>query len=321
MGRIIYVAPSDKSPSGGMRTQFRHVARLVRHGFDAHLYHVETGYLPVWFDETVPMLYTPDVLNGNQINLRPDDHIVLYESASNSVRFFNQYKGATRHLFCQNHFLMFEAPVQLKATSWQALGIRKAFASAQVIARAVKSALGFAEVPVVPYAIEHELFQPRTKRMQIAYMPRKRSEDLIFIRRCFAGAFPNLARVPWVEIHNQGEAKVAELLGESAIFLSLSRREGFGLPPVEAMAAGCLVVGFLGEGGREFGTPQNGLWCGDDDLFGAALRVAKAIRGLEAGTPEIAAVIEAGRRTAAGYTVEAMDRALLDYWRRAIGGK
>jgi len=321
MSRIIYVAPRDKSPSGGLRTQFRHVARLVHHGFDAHLYHVDGGYRPDWFAETVPMLTTQDIMGRNRLNLRPDDHIVLYEAASNSVRFFNQYKGASRHLFCQNHFLMFDALAALQAPSWQALGVSRAFASAHVIARAVKQTLGFGDVPVVPYAIDHALFRPAAKRLQIAYMPRKRREDVGFIRRAFVSACPDLASIPWVEIDGQSEERVASILGESAIFLALGRREGFGLPPVEAMAAGCLVVGFLGNGGREFGTPENGLWCDEDDLFGAALSLAEAIRGVEAGTPASAAMIEAGQRTAAGYTLEAMDQALLSYWRGVIGAR
>ena len=39
---------------------------------------------------------------------------------------------------------------------------------------------------------------------------------------------------------------------ESAIFMSFSRREGFGLPPQEAMACGCLVIGYHGQAGKEF---------------------------------------------------------------------
>jgi glycosyltransferase involved in cell wall biosynthesis len=317
MSRIIYVAPRTKTPVGGIRTLFRHVARLRHHGFEAYLYHVDNGYRPDWFHEPVPMLYTADLRTTAGLKLRPDDHIVLYEAAANSIRFFNQYKGATRHLFCQNHFMMFNAPDELNVATWQELGVISAFASAHVIARAVKACLGFAQVPVTPYALDHARFRPRPKRLQIAYMPRKRPGDAAFIRRCFAGAFPDLARIAWIEIQGQSEDRVAELMGESAVFLSLSWREGFGLPPLEAMACGCLVAGFLGGGGVEFGTAENGLWCDDDDLFGAAMRLGEAVRGIEAQSPALAAMIEAGRRTAAGYTIAAMDAALVDYWRLA----
>ena len=39
---------------------------------------------------------------------------------------------------------------------------------------------------------------------------------------------------------------------ESLIFLSFSYQEGCGLPPMEAMACGCLVIGYDGRGGREY---------------------------------------------------------------------
>lgn len=317
MGRIIYVTPRTKAPGGGIRTMYRHVARLRHRGFDAYLYHVDQGYRPDWFREDVPMLYTADLRAPDRLRLEPDDHIVFYESASNSIRFFSQYKGATRHLFCQNHFMMFEALNELGAASWQAVGVERCFASAGIIARAIEACLGFARVPVVPCAIDHERFHPGSKRSQIAFMPRKRPDDINFIRRCFAGAFPDLAHVIWVEIHNQSEDRAAEILRESTVFLSLSRREGFGLPPVEAMACGCLVAGFLGVGGREFATDANGLWCEDDDLVGAALKLGQAVRLLENRDAAADAMVSAGLRTAAGYTIEAMDGTLVDYWRKA----
>ena len=42
----------------------------------------------------------------------------------------------------------------------------------------------------------------------------------------------------------------------ATIFLTFSNQEGFGLPPVEAMACGCLVVGYHGHGGKEFLKPE-----------------------------------------------------------------
>nr|AIE77283.1 hypothetical protein pBIO2151_02 [uncultured bacterium pBIO2151] len=317
MGRIIYVSPRTKAPVGGIRTMYRHVARLRHHGFDAYLYHVDQGYRPDWFQEDVAMLYTADLRAPNRLRLEPDDHVVFYESASNSIRFFSQYKGATRHLFCQNHFLMFDALHDLGAANWQALDVERCFASAGIIARAAETCLGFPTVPVVPYAIDHVCFRPEPKSLRIAFMPRKRPDDLEFIRRCFSGAFPDLAHVAWTEIHNQSEERAAEILRESALFLSLGRREGFGLPPVEAMASGCLVAGFLGIGGREFATDANGLWCEDDDLVGAALKFGQAVRWVESQDSAASTMIDAGRRTASRYTIETMDAALIKYWREA----
>ena len=62
---------------------------------------------------------------------------------------------------------------------------------------------------------------------------------LLALRDCLAG---------WdvVEIDGKSEYETAELLRSCAIFLSFSEQEGFGMPPAEAMACGCHVIGFTG---------------------------------------------------------------------------
>ena len=56
----------------------------------------------------------------------------------------------------------------------------------------------------------------------------------------------------FVPIDGLPEKEVAEILKESALFMSFSKAEGLGLPPLEAMACGCIVIGYHGQGGQEF---------------------------------------------------------------------
>ena len=59
------------------------------------------------------------------------------------------------------------------------------------------------------------------------------------------------------------ESQVAEELGRTSVFVALGISEGFGLPVAEALAAGCLVVGYPAGGGEElFEAP--GTWRIDD---------------------------------------------------------
>ena len=53
-------------------------------------------------------------------------------------------------------------------------------------------------------------------------------------------------------IDGQNEETVAKLLRSSKIFLSLSDREGFSLPPLEASFCGNSVIGYTGEGANEY---------------------------------------------------------------------
>jgi Glycosyl transferases group 1 len=49
---------------------------------------------------------------------------------------------------------------------------------------------------------------------------------------------------------------VADALRAAPIFLNFPIREGFPLPPLEAMACGCIVIGYSGRGGDEYLLPD-----------------------------------------------------------------
>ena len=58
----------------------------------------------------------------------------------------------------------------------------------------------------------------------------------------------------WIvkDLNNLSEKKVFNNLCRSKIFLSFSNLEGLGLPAIEAAIAGNFVVGYTGEGGKEY---------------------------------------------------------------------
>jgi len=80
----------------------------------------------------------------------------------------------------------------------------------------------------------------------VAVMSRKRPEFLPYV----VEGLPEKARL--VVIDGLAEVAVAERLKRCDVFVAISVDEAFGLPPLEAMCAGCCVVGFPGVGGFEF---------------------------------------------------------------------
>jgi len=75
----------------------------------------------------------------------------------------------------------------------------------------------------------------------------RRKGDEVF--RAVAEALPEATFLP---INGLSEAETADCLKGADIFLAISAHEALGLPPLEAMCAGCCVVGFPGVGGFEF---------------------------------------------------------------------
>src|SRR5262249_30646296 len=115
------------------------------------------------------------------------------------------------------------------------------------------------DVAVIPCAIDPDLFHPRLKTSQIAFIPRKLPREAAVIQSVFALKYPQL-RVSWQVIDKRSESETAEIFGRSTIVLSLPYLESFGLVPLEAMASGAIVVGFTGYGGQEYATQENGVW-------------------------------------------------------------
>lgn len=104
------------------------------------------------------------------------------------------------------------------------------------------------------------------KKLQIAYMPRKRSaESAIIIAQLKMQ--PEFQNIPFVPIAGLGKAECNRIISESLIFLSFSQKEGFGLPPAEAMATGSIVIGYTGIGGNEYFTPETGFVIEDGNIF------------------------------------------------------
>ena len=88
------------------------------------------------------------------------------------------------------------------------------------------------------------------KENLITYMPRrlKRHSDLVLF---FLEAYlPSGWEIR--PIDGMSQAEVAKNFAESKIFLSFGELEGFGLPPIEAALSGNIVIGYTGEGGKEY---------------------------------------------------------------------
>lgn len=101
------------------------------------------------------------------------------------------------------------------------------------------------------YSVDSNKFKPNPqKKKVITYMPRKLARHSELVRFFLEHNLPNEWHLE--PIHGLNEDGVADLLSKSKIFLSFSEFEGCPLPPVEAALTGNIVVGYTGEGAREY---------------------------------------------------------------------
>ena len=269
--RILFLSINYSQPAGGVRTVYRHVEILRRHGFQASVLH-GGGSEKLFFDTTADVIKVED-----GFEFRADDILVVNEDRKECLDFASQI-SVTKVLFCQNQFFVFEG--LREGRSYADIGITHYLTGSAWMSRVMSELFGMPEVPVIRYAIDSARFYPEAKKRQIACMPRKNPVAAKFIRRAFRERYPEFDDVGWREISGVTEAEAAACLRESAIFLSLSRYEGLGLPPLESMASGCLVVGFPGDGGKEYASEANGFWVEQEDLMRCVDALAEAARVL-----------------------------------------
>jgi hypothetical protein len=81
------------------------------------------------------------------------------------------------------------------------------------------------------------------------------------------------------------------------------------------MASGCIIAGFHGNGGKEYATPQNGLWCEGDDWESAAKALHKATTLSIKNDPQIARMTSAAQQTASQYNFPNEEKDLLNFAR------
>ena len=135
---------------------------------------------------------------------------------------------------------------------------------------------------VVPNSVDLTLFKyVPEKKKQIAFMPRKLREDLLQVLTLLSarGALAGWQLCP---IEGVYPPRAAEMMQESAVFLSTLMQEGFGLPPLEAALCGCVVVGYTGFAAAEFMDPQYCFPVPERDVLAFAQTLEQVLRALDA---------------------------------------
>jgi hypothetical protein len=273
--RIFALATVHESnePVGGLKVLYRHVDILNRNGLTASVIHRTPGFRHTWFENHTSISYLsgPGLLCASDILIVPEVFGPFLGEIAPGVRkvIYNQN--------CYYTFMgySFDTPV-----------LDPAYTSHDVLATVVVSQdsleylrYGFAGAALhrVHLSVDPSLFYPAwPKRREVGFMPRKRPNELIQVLTLLRlrGALDGFRLRP---IHNVSEAEVARTMRECLIYVSTSSAEGFGLPPAEAMACGCVVVGFHGGGGKEYFDPSFAYPVEEGDIRGFAATIEEVI--------------------------------------------
>lgn len=298
-------------PLGGHKKIYRHVDVLNESGFDACVLHQKTDFRCSWFPNSTRIVYTDEV---ERIGA-PDFLMVPEAFAAPAAKLPS---GIPKVVFNQNCYYTFDF------FTWDKNDTRTVYLSPELLAVLVVSEDSkayfhhvFPHIPVyrLHNAIDESVFRFRAeKKRQIAFMPRKHADELLQVINILKhrGVLQNYQVMP---IENKSEAQVAEILMDSFLFLSSGYPEGFSLSAAEAMACGCIVVGYHGMGGREFFREDLGYPISNGDVLAFARTAEKVIRLHEANPGAFAErLTNAVAFIRAQYSMEREKQDIVDFW-------
>lgn len=303
---IYYLCPDYPVPSGGVRVIYNHVDILNRAGVSAAVLHHSDGYACRWFEHSTRIVGAPSV------RVSSDDVLVVPEIYGPYLERLPQEPRLVA--FNQNAYITYEYVPAGDSPAYDMFDA--ALTVSDNSADFLRLAFPGLDVSVVNNSIDPRLFHPSEDLpgRRIAMMPRRRADDAQEIQRLLGNRLRGWEVVP---IENASEQETAALLRSAPIFLALGKREGFGLPPAEAMASGCYVVGFPGFGGREIFDPAFSTPIEDGDVLSAAREVAELLRRYEQDPGEVRrAGARASEHIRARYSMERQAEGLVAFYER-----
>lgn len=308
--KIYFICPSNRFASGGVKQIYRQVETLNKNGFEAYLL-LKKGKKENWFNINVPIKYSPLLFKQlkysykeKKINLFRRLVLSFLKSQSKKIEkdailVFPEIYGPNIHkiepeiskvIFNQNCYYTFGYFSIYQYYKINPYNHHKTLATI-VASEDAKKYMNYSfpnlKILKMGLGIDDKIFSySENKEKQISFMPRKLSDDVSQVINILKQR-DTLKDWTLVPIDNKSEAEVAECLKKSAIFLSFNHKEGFGLPPTEAMSCGCYVIGYTGQGGKEYFKPEFSIPIEDGNIIEFVQKIEDTVQAYEKNPEEI----------------------------------
>jgi len=233
---------NKQSPAGGIKVIYQHCDLLNQNGYKAYPVHLDDFQIK-WF----PYLSTPIKEKDAIHMIKETDVLVCPELIPRAAEPFS---CKNKIAFVQGSSLVQKALGPDK--SYKDFGFNRLLVCSHYLQNYMESR---SELPcsLVMNGIDLGIFShfpDRKKYLKVLYLNRRNASDA---RQAIRGLAPKIRKAAcFVELecrYNQNQ--MAKYYQKADIFIALGYPEGFALPPLEAMACGCAVVGFTGGGGTE----------------------------------------------------------------------
>ena len=314
--RLLFVCyPDTNHPIGGVKQIYRQVELLHKAGWDAYVLHEQPGFRADWFNSDAPVLDLETYKAGPPS--ADNDLVVLPETWLTNVPSY--LPGIPKVIFNQNAFYSFglsntcdNRTLELYRHSDIQAVVTVSNDSRDLLIEGcgIRAERCFALIN----GIDRHLFHaPAVKHRRVVFLGRKHVDHARKVM-LMASEHPRLKQLSFQELPRMQHEEVASALQEALLFLSCGHPEGFGLPLAEAIACGCLVVGYHGLAGRDFALPHMHV-VEFGDLLGLLKGVDQEVARFDA-SPEavIQERLEASETILQTYSLEAELECCLRTW-------
>lgn len=292
---LIYFCPAVNKPVGGIKVIYRQaeiVQEILRqNGVSVSIMHPNTWFFKIkWFESKVPIRRgffkwqwsdsKPSCSRISDIFDSNNHMIILPELWARKYGHQLADMGVPYAIFVQNGYYISKGDPNI---------LNKAYYSARCImtisedaTQCVAMAFPGCESKIlrVRCAVDGTKFlNDELKENIITYMPRKLADHSSKVNFFLRNHLPAHWKI--IPIQGLSEDGVAKLLKRSKIFMSFSHFEGLGLPPIEAALAGNQVIGYTGQGGKEYWMPEIFSEVNSGDVMGFAKQVLSKVSELD----------------------------------------
>ncbi|MES1213445.1 MAG: glycosyltransferase [Singulisphaera sp.] len=305
--RVVFLSWPPGEITGGIKFTFRCAEILQENGIAA-VVATDRAQGATWFSSSASVIDISEVRRNEDVLVFPENHHGLLEAFAGEKN--------PKIVFCQNPYGAHRGLG--RRSDYGDFGVTHIIGLGAHATRFCRRRFPRLSVLDVQCFIDHKLFcPPPTKRLQIAFIPKKRPLEAMFIQDFVRHALsPQFRDIPWIRIENMSENQVARVMQDSAIFLSLSRFEAYGFNILEAMLCGCVVVGFTGTGALEFATAANGFFVAEDDCMACAESLKDAIQCVVGGGKAYQDLINEGVATGMRYQRNRFAQRFMDAWKQ-----
>ncbi len=231
-----------------MKVLYRHVDILNHHGYKATILHRVNKFRCDWFQHNTKITYCKTLA---ALKMEPSDYLVIPEIYGPKISMIRP--GIKKIIFNQNAYYTFTGySLDTLITPYKHPDIAGTLVVSEDSRRYLRQVYPGLPVHRVWYSVDPSVFYYdwTKKKRQICFMPRKLPTDAMQVVNIlkFRGVLKNYKVIP---IEGRHENDVAKILRESILLFHFGYQEGLPLPCLEAMASGCLVIGYHGQGGKE----------------------------------------------------------------------